>query len=142
MGLFHADDWQAKWIKQDPWIFGTLGIDRCAWIWFPPAGKNVEMPATPAYFRARLKLPTDSALRRASVMMCADNDFVLFVNGKEVLKGFSWNAPEKADLTAFLKAGDNVFAVVAGVLESKLGVCRRGCRLRDPGQCTSGDSGR
>ncbi|MEI7902313.1 MAG: alpha-L-rhamnosidase N-terminal domain-containing protein, partial [bacterium] len=124
MGLLKPDDpsspgydaagWQAKWVKSDPWIFGTRGLDRCVWIWFPHAGTTAEMPATPAYFRARLSLPADSALRRASVMMCADNDFVLFVNGKEVLKGFSWNAPEKADLTAFLKAGDNVFAVVAG----------------------------
>ena len=114
MGLLKPEDWQAKWIKPDPWIFGTRGLDRCVWIWFPHAGATVEMPATPAYFRARLKLPADSALRRASVTMCADGDFVLFVNGKEVLKGGSWNSPEKADLTALLKAGDNVFAVAAG----------------------------
>ncbi len=114
MGLLGAVDWQAKWVKQDPWFFGTRGLDRCAWIWFPHAGTTAEMPATPAYFRARLSLPADSALRRASVTMCADGDFVLFVNGKEVLKGGSWNSPEKADLTALLKAGDNVFAVAAG----------------------------
>ena len=114
MGLLDAKDWQAKWLRPDPWMFGTRGLDRCSWIWFPHAGATVEMPTTTAYFRARLKLPADIALRRASVTMCADNDFVLFVNGKEVLKGGSWNSPEKADLTALLRAGDNVFAVAAG----------------------------
>jgi alpha-L-rhamnosidase len=114
MGLLKPDDWQAKWIKPDPWIFGTRGLDRCVWIWFPHPGATAQMPTTTAYFRAHLNLPADVGVRRASVMMCADNDFVLFVNGKEVLKGASWNSPEKADLTALLKAGDNVFAVAAG----------------------------
>ena len=114
MGLLDAVDWQAKWVKPDPWMFGMRGLDHCAWIWFPHAGTTAEMPTTSAYFRAHLKLPADSALRRASVTMSADNDFVLFLNGKEVLKGGSWSAPEKADLTALLMPGDNVFAVVAG----------------------------
>jgi alpha-L-rhamnosidase len=114
MGLLDANDWQAKWVRPDPWMFGTRELDHCAWIWFPHAGATAEMPPTPAYFRARMKLPADGTLRRASVTMCADNDFVLFLNGKEVLKGCSWNSPEKADLTALLKGGDNVFAVAAG----------------------------
>ena len=77
MGLLKPEDWQAKWIKPGVAVPGKHGLENCAWIWFPQAGRFDRTPPGTAYFRARLQLPADAVVRRASVVMCADNSFAL-----------------------------------------------------------------
>jgi alpha-L-rhamnosidase len=113
MGLLKPDDWQAKWIKPDVAAPRQHGLDHCSWIWFPQAGGFDRTPPGTAYFRARLLLPADAVVRHASLVMCADNSFALFVNGKEALKGDDWHVPQKTEITGLLKAGENILAVAA-----------------------------
>ena len=110
MGLLTPDDWQAKWIK--PGV-ASNGLNGCSWIWSPRDGDFHQTPPGSAYFRAHLNVPAGSLVKRASVVMSADNDFVLSVNGKEALKGNEWNKPQTAEITKLLKAGENTLAVVA-----------------------------
>ncbi len=113
MGLLESTDWQAAWIKPAPVDPVKNGLEGSAWIWFPQAGALDQIPPGTAYFRARLQLPPGAGIRRASVVMCADNAFALFVNGKEVLKGDDWHAPQRTEITRMLKSGENIFAVAA-----------------------------
>ena len=113
MGLLDPKDWQAAWIKPAIAVPGRQVLDNCSWIWFPHAGPRDQIPPGTACFRARLELPASVGLRRASVMMCADNAFALFVNGKEALKGDDWHSPQEAEITGLLKAGENILAVAA-----------------------------
>ncbi len=113
MGLLNPADWQAKWIKPVVAAPGTHGLANGAWIWFPQAGGFDRTPPGAVYFRARLPLPADAAVRRASAVMCADNSFALFVNGKAALQGDDWHAPRTAGIAELLKAGENILAVVA-----------------------------
>ncbi len=117
MGLLKPDDWQATWIKPDVAVPSKHSLENCSWIWFPQTGGFDRTPPGTAYFRARLQLPADAVVRRASVVMCADNSFALFVNGKEALKGDDWHAPQKTEITGLLKAGENILAVAANNLD-------------------------
>jgi alpha-L-rhamnosidase len=113
MGLLKPDDWQAKWIKPDVAVPSQHGLDHCSWIWFPQTAGFDRTPPGATFFRSRLQLPTDAVVRRAFVVMCADNAFELFVNGKEALKGDDWKLPQKTEITGLLKAGENILAVAA-----------------------------
>jgi alpha-L-rhamnosidase len=113
MGLLNPKDWQATWIKPVVAVPERQGLDNCSWIWFPQAGPINLIPPGTCYFRTRLKLPPNTGCRHASVVMCADNGFALFVNGKEALNGDDWHAPQRVEITELLKAGDNILAVAA-----------------------------
>ena len=113
MGLLKPDDWQAKWIKPHVAVPIKHSLEHCSWIWFPQAGGFDRTPPGTAYFRARLLLPADAVVQRASVVMCADNSYALFVNGKEALKSDDWHVPQKTEITGLLKAGENILAVAA-----------------------------
>jgi len=113
MGLLTPADWTAKWIKPGVAANGTSSLNGCSWIWSANAGDFRQTPPGPAYFRAHLNVPPDTNIKRASVLMTADNSFVLFINGKEALKGNGWSMPQTAEITGLLKAGENILAVVA-----------------------------
>jgi alpha-L-rhamnosidase len=110
-GLLTPGDWQAKWIIK-PGV-ASKGLNGCSWIWSPRDGDFHQTPPGSAYFRAHLNVPAGSLVKRASVVMSADNAFVFFVNGKEALKGDDYKKPQTADITGLLKAGDNIVAVLA-----------------------------
>ncbi len=114
MGLLDPQDWQASWIKPvDAVSKEKQCLDACSWIWLPQNVAIDQIPPGVAYFRARLKLPSNVGVRHASVLMSADNYFQLSINGKEAMKGDDWHSPQKAEITKFVKAGENVFAVEA-----------------------------
>lgn len=113
MGLLDPRDWKAAWIQPNVTAPGSQGLDRCFWIWLPQSGPLDQTPPGTAYFRASLKLPSEARVRRASVVMCADNAFALFVNGRETLKGDDWHTPQRAEITELLTGGENILAVAA-----------------------------
>jgi len=113
MGLTKPEDWTAKWIKPGAPPEKGDSLDGCFWIWSPRDGDFHQTPPGSTCFCADLNVPADAKVKRASVVMSADNAFVLFVNGEEALKGNDWNKPQTAEITKLLKAGDNILAVLA-----------------------------
>ncbi len=106
MGLLQPGDWQAKWItieesvnRPQP-IFGD-------WIWNPEENGEVKQ----AYFRKTVELPFKAKVKSAIVWATADNEFRLYINGKEIGGGEEWKAIENFDVAAKLKPGKNIFAV-------------------------------
>ncbi|MCS7185761.1 MAG: family 78 glycoside hydrolase catalytic domain [Armatimonadota bacterium] len=120
MGILDTDEWKAEWIGYDEpalWEERLLTFSGCRWIWFPENNPRQSAPIGTRYFRRTFDLPTERKIVRARVLFTADNQFVLFVNGKEVArsdgKEFAWRRPQTAEVTQLLRAGKNALAVAA-----------------------------
>ena len=80
------------------------------WIWSEPDA-NVKAPPGRVYFWKRFGLEAVPA--NAVVVAAGDDRFTLFVNGQQALTGHGFARPGFADIRAYLRPGENVFAVVA-----------------------------
>jgi hypothetical protein len=94
----------------------VASLANCSWVWFP--GENARTAAPPGirYFRREVALD-GRKIKDAKFIAACDNEFTLFVNGKEAAKddgdGDSWQRPQTVSVAKLLKAGANTFAIVA-----------------------------
>ena len=79
------------------WIWGKTENDP------PKAGETIVI-------RKEIKLPSDP-LRGAAILTC-DNEFRLFVNGREVLSSNDWMNLQSIPLHGLLKKGDNQIVAI------------------------------
>ncbi|MFA0753907.1 MAG: hypothetical protein IMHGJWDQ_001686 [Candidatus Fervidibacter sp.] len=120
MGLLEISEWRGKWIGYDepaPWEERLLNFVGARWIWLPEGNPRQSAPVGTRYFRRTFDLPADRKILRARILLTADDQFVLFVNGTEVAcsdgKNFAWQRPQTAEVTQLLQRGKNVLAVAA-----------------------------
>lgn len=73
-----------------------------------PAGANTGKPV---YFRRSVYLP--GQVTEALVNVCADDQFMLYVNGRGMVQSKQAHQDSGYDLAPYLKPGDNVIAVQA-----------------------------
>lgn len=111
MGLLQAQDWQAEWIGGVPPPPAPVRnpLDGCQWIWAPGAP-----PPGAAHFRRTIDIPAGVAVERAELVLTADNNYLVTVNGQTAGRNRgleSWMRPERVDLAPHLKPGRNVVAV-------------------------------
>jgi alpha-L-rhamnosidase len=110
-GLIRPEEWKAQWIAFSEAVSQDLGalLQGARWIWFP----EEEPPAERRYFRRSFKI--DGAVRSAKMVMTVDDQFELYVNGKQVAKSEAvtdaWKELQEFDLRAHLVPGDNLIAV-------------------------------
>jgi alpha-L-rhamnosidase len=118
MGLLEPADWQAKWIGYDaepPAAYEqfkeieTLSLSGCKWVWYPEGQPNRRLPNVTRYFRHKVELP-DRKIERARFRLIADNDAVMFINGRQVHTFSGWQRPYTFDIAEKLHAGTNTFA--------------------------------
>ena len=108
-GLLEPTDWQARWItsgpsdeqKTDPVFAGSK------WIWNAKAQGNQKH----AWFRKTLHLDPAETVARASVVVTADNAFVMHINGVECASGKDTGNPQQLEVAPRLKTGDNLIAL-------------------------------
>ncbi len=112
MGLLAPTDWQGKWIGLDQSENGNP-FDGAKWIWFPEGNPAASAPAGTRYFRRDFELPANQVVRAAAINLTVDNEFHLFVNGREAGRSDNWMEPGKFAIGALLKPGKNVLAVEA-----------------------------
>jgi alpha-L-rhamnosidase len=118
MGLLNALDWQAKWIGV-PTSDGEASLSKNArWIWAASDGNaSQSAPVGERFFRRQFDLPADRGFQEARITITADDQFTLYVNGREVGKSSgetdAWRKPLTVDIKPFLKVGANVIAVAA-----------------------------
>ncbi|MGO9110817.1 MAG: family 78 glycoside hydrolase catalytic domain [Thermoguttaceae bacterium] len=140
MGLLKPTDWSAQWIE------AGLHADEAAapslsgakWIWCPEPGLDLtkSAPAGDRYFRCRVTLPAGEIPAAARLILTVDDQFTLFVNGKQIgqfAQMDGWKQPQRYDLLAHLQSGENVVAVVAKNIESLAGVCAK-IAIQYPGE--------
>lgn len=113
MGLLKPEDWRARWIMSDGSDSRSLK-DR-AWLWSSKAaqGDPAIRPPGRAWFRNHLFIPATADISSATLLLSADNSFVAFVNGRQVLEGSNWQTLSEAEVGLNLAHGHNVIAVVA-----------------------------
>lgn len=133
MGLLDPQEMKARWIQaSQPLVHpakGTqLDFGDCPWVWYPEENTDPreKAPAGPRYFRKVIELPSEKAIKRARLLLTADDSFELFCNGQPAGRGAGYNAPQIADLTNRLQPGRNTLAIVAtNASPSPAGVCGR-----------------
>lgn len=120
MGLLHPEDIQAQWIGvSGPMIYPGKGkpptLDGCVWIWFaePQGNPRERAPKGPRFFRGTLHLPEGRRIARARLLLVADDQFHLVVNGIPAGQGSGHTNPQMAEITHHLHPGKNVLAVTA-----------------------------
>jgi alpha-L-rhamnosidase len=113
MGLLNESDWQAEWIgMNDP---SNITPDGLKWVWYPEGNPAQNAPAEDRYFRKTIDLPQDRVLTQGKFFLTADDEFVLYVNGKRVassIKGVdSWKDGMIVDVSSALVPGSNKIAI-------------------------------
>jgi hypothetical protein len=97
-------------------------LKDCPWVWFPGENARTAAPPGTRYFRREVTLD-QRKIKDAKFVASCDNEFTLFVNGKEAGKddgdGDSWQRPQTVNVAKLLGAGANALAVVALNLTDK-----------------------
>ncbi len=90
-----------------------LNFESAGWIWSAaPQGNPIsQVPAGKLGFRRTISLSDKATIRQARVLIAADDQYVLYVNGQSVGQGQPWMQGGKYDLPSLLKPGDNILAV-------------------------------
>src|SRR5262249_30414820 len=76
-----------------------------SWIWQGPKG----LPNQVVYFRKEFTVA--GPVKRAKLIGTCDNEMIVFVNGKEVLRSEEWSQPVAADVASQLRPWKNIIAV-------------------------------
>jgi hypothetical protein len=79
------------------------------WIWFPEGKPQIKAPDTPFFFRKTFSAPQD--LFGARISISVDNEYILYVNGKEIGKGSDWMRADNYDISHLISPGKNCVAV-------------------------------
>jgi len=105
--------WQARWIGAAP-VESPPGFDGASWVWSPGATPSGAPPG-PRWFRCAATIP--GAVTRALLVATADDDFTLYLGGRQVLHApeqvDGWRIGRFADVTAQVAAGEVVLAALA-----------------------------
>ncbi|MEU9661734.1 family 78 glycoside hydrolase catalytic domain [Streptomyces chartreusis] len=93
-------EWGASWIGVDNPT--PLDFTGASWIW--ATGASLEnAPVGTRWFRSRLHLPGDGEVLKATVVATADDDFALYLNGREAVQApqqqDGWRSGRTADVT-------------------------------------------
>jgi len=88
-------------------------LQGCAWMWAAADASAMSVPPCTRYFRRAVELPAGRRVRKAQMVLTADNSFVLYVNGRERGTGDNWSYPVVCDLSAALVPGVNTLAIAA-----------------------------
>ena len=88
----------------------VVSLANASWIWHSAEDGANNAPAGTKYFK-KVFQADPTALSAATMMIAADNSYVAWVNGKEVVKGTDWKKPQQFSITPHLKPGNNVISV-------------------------------
>ncbi|MDD4869613.1 MAG: family 78 glycoside hydrolase catalytic domain [Kiritimatiellae bacterium] len=131
MGLLKAKDWKARWIEAV--CSKTADNDSLVdakWIWHPEPGVNLRKtaPTGERFFRRHVTVPSGSKPKSATLIITVDDQYTLFINGKEAGKmeeKDGWRRPKRYDVTSMLVEGDNILALATKNIENAAGVCAK-----------------
>ncbi|MGA2618372.1 MAG: glycosyl hydrolase [Thermoguttaceae bacterium] len=83
------------------------------WIWHKEGNPALSAPPGVRYFRRIVTLPSDSRIASARLVMTADNEFVCYINGRNVGTGNDFHRAYFMNVASALKPGENLVAVMA-----------------------------
>ncbi|MDF2439539.1 MAG: alpha-L-rhamnosidase [Abditibacteriota bacterium] len=119
-GLMNGtQEWKARWIglQELPGANRADSLSGLKWVWFNEGNPAQSAPVATRYFRTRATLPANRAIKAARFVATADDQFNLWINGREAGKSSgqtdAWRTPAVLDVASFLKPGENVLAIAA-----------------------------
>jgi len=112
MGMLETSDWTGIWIGQDEPALETA-LSKSQWIWFPEGEPQVAAPAERRFFRRAFEIPADRVLQEAQLLITADNECTIHLNGAEIGTHSGFSVVKAFDLKAQLQPGRNLLAVMA-----------------------------
>jgi alpha-L-rhamnosidase len=108
MGLLHATDWKAKWIRwQNP--EDEADLRRIRWIRAPGQPATPVAPNASTTFRTNIKLTAKA--KDAVLFVAARGGFVANVNGHQVDAKTRWAAFDRLNISDHLIVGKNSIEV-------------------------------
>ncbi len=115
MGLLHAPDWKAKWIR---WKNPEDDADRkgIRWIWVSGQDALAVVPNTAVTFRVTVNLSQKA--KEAVLLLATRGNFVAKVNGHEVDVKSRWSTFDRRDISDQLVVGKNQIEVTVTAPES------------------------
>jgi hypothetical protein len=87
-------------------------LGAAKWIWFKEGNPALAAPAEKRYFRRVLVLEGGTEIQSARIVMTADNEFELWVNGRRAGGGDDFTHTYMLDCTRLLVPGTNLLAVL------------------------------
>ncbi len=109
MALLNAEDCSAKWIVSQKPAEIDPAMKWGDWIWNAKAsGDN-----TTVFIRKSFQIDAADPVKTAKIKMVADDNFTLFVNGRQVGGSSSWKTASVYQLEEHLRPGNNIIAIKA-----------------------------
>jgi alpha-L-rhamnosidase len=109
MGILNPNEWTARWIAAPEPPRAEVPDMKGQWIWHPTEkGEKAK-----AFFRAPFDIPADAKATSATIRATADDSHVVFVNGRKLGDGHTWNVVNEYDALPAIRPGKNVIAVEA-----------------------------
>jgi alpha-L-rhamnosidase len=115
MGLLHAADWKANWIRP-PGPDDAEDRRAIRWIWAAGQDGQAAVPGTTATFRVTVDLSEPP--REAVLFLAAQGNFVAQVNGHEIDSKKNWGTFLRRDIAEHLGRGTNSIEVKVTAPES------------------------
>ncbi|HOX57630.1 MAG TPA: glycosyl hydrolase [Candidatus Paceibacterota bacterium] len=104
--------WPIEQREQEPQDMPAR-LGSAKWIWFKEGNPAAAVPAGRRYFRRVLNLEAAAEVESAPMVMTADNEFELWVNGRRAGGGADFNHTFAMDCARLLVPGSNLLAVAA-----------------------------
>ena len=124
MGILAAKDWGGKWLrytkpferKVEPGSPAEeLKLTDASWIWTAEGNAAVDVPQGKRFFRRTIEVPGDLRPLWAYLVIAADDNFRLWLNGAKVSENApeedAWRRAYEVELTEKVRPGTNVLAV-------------------------------
>lgn len=112
--LFEQFDWQ-KFAPHPEWVAyaDAAGPEWGDWVWYPEGDPATDAPAERRYFRKTFALPQNAMSAHGTLCISADDRFTAYINGEQVGAHAGSGTFATYDVSAKLKPGRNVVAIVA-----------------------------
>jgi alpha-L-rhamnosidase len=113
MGLLNPSDWHGTWIGLDEPAGSRTAknvLGDAQWVWFPEGQPDKAAPICTRYFRRVVTMPTDRAVKRATLFFTADDGGEFYVTGRKAGTAGNFHSATVADVTKRLQSGQNVLA--------------------------------
>jgi len=108
----------AAQMKNVPGDQTVLQVVPGEWIWHKDGKENAHT----CWFNKSFEIPKDRKVVKAVIKLSADNEFMLFVNGKKIGGSKTWMELTSFDVTEAVSIGKNVMAVRAGNIDGPFGL--------------------
>jgi len=116
MGLLKPSDWQAKWIgmaEKNEAPAGDNPLKNSTWIWYPKGNPAKSAPAGNCFFRKKIRIDTDSKIKKATLTITADNEYRVWLNDSSIGRGSNFNSAQSYYIKDKLIKGQNIISVKA-----------------------------